>query len=94
MQIVFIGAGRLATNLAPALLASGHQIVQVFSRTGASAQALAFRVNAEPVTDLAAVSDHADVYIFSVSWRNLRPSVKMLSFFILLAQCQCLFFRT
>lgn len=41
MDIVFIGAGNLATNLSHALHEAGHKIVQVYSRTEASAKALA-----------------------------------------------------
>lgn len=67
MRIVFIGAGRLATNLAPALSAASHQIVQVFSRSMQSAVALAGIVGAEAVDSLAAVTDEADVFIFSVT---------------------------
>lgn len=41
MKIAMIGAGNLATNLAPALAEAGHDIVQVYSRTMESAQRLA-----------------------------------------------------
>jgi predicted short-subunit dehydrogenase-like oxidoreductase (DUF2520 family) len=67
MRIVFIGAGRLATNLAPALCNAGHQVVQVYSRTLTSAKALAEKVGAEAVADLAAVTVSADVFVFSVT---------------------------
>lgn len=40
MRIVLIGAGNLATNLGKALLKAGHDIVQVYSRTMASAETL------------------------------------------------------
>jgi predicted short-subunit dehydrogenase-like oxidoreductase (DUF2520 family) len=67
MQIVFVGAGRLASNLAPALKEAGHQIVQVYSRTFSSAKALAALVDAEPVDQLSAVVTKADVFIFSLT---------------------------
>ena len=67
MQVVFIGAGRLASSLAPALTDAGHQVLQVFSRTLESAQALAAQVGAAAVTDLSAVVSGADAYIFSVT---------------------------
>ncbi len=67
MRIVFIGAGRLATNLAPALHASGHQILQVFSRTITSAEILAKKVEADAICKLSEVTCDADVFIFSVT---------------------------
>ena len=45
MDIVFVGAGRLATNLASALKQKGHRIVAVWSRTIGSAQTLATMVD-------------------------------------------------
>lgn len=66
MKIVLIGAGNLATNLGKALLAAGHDIVQVFSRTKESAVALADVAGASPVTDITLVRNDADVYIVSV----------------------------
>jgi predicted short-subunit dehydrogenase-like oxidoreductase (DUF2520 family) len=49
MRITLIGAGNLATRLGLALKAAGHEFVQVFSRTEASAQVLATLLNAEAV---------------------------------------------
>lgn len=66
MRIIFIGAGRLATHLGPALCAAGHDILQIYSRTKESAQALATLTSSEPVTDLQQVTRDADVYICAV----------------------------
>lgn len=66
MKIVLIGAGNLATSLGHALFSVGHDIVQVYSRTMASAEALASVVGGSPVTDLTKLSSDADVYIVSV----------------------------
>lgn len=66
MKIVLIGAGNLATNLGKALLAAGHDIVQVFSRTRESAVTLADIAGASPVTDITMVRNDADIYIVSV----------------------------
>lgn len=49
MRISLIGAGNLATRLGIALKASGQEIVQVFSRTEASAVRLAELLTAEAV---------------------------------------------
>ncbi len=66
MKIVLIGAGNLATNLGKALLDSGHDILQVYSRTSGAATALAGLVGGSPVTDLDRITADADVYILSV----------------------------
>lgn len=66
MKIIMIGAGNLATNLAAALLAVGHDILQVYSRTMQSAQALATIAGGAAVTDIGQVRSDADLYILSV----------------------------
>lgn len=66
MKIILIGAGNLATNLGKALLNAGHDILQVYSRTMESAEALATLAGGAPVTDLSKVRDDADLYIVSV----------------------------
>lgn len=66
MKIVMIGAGNLATNLAMALKNSGHEIVQVYSRTRESAKKLARQTVSEDITRLTRVVHDADVYILSV----------------------------
>lgn len=66
MKIVLIGAGNLATNLGKALLAAGHDILQVFSRTMESANALANLAGGAAVNDISMVRDDADLYILSV----------------------------
>jgi len=66
MKIVFLGAGNLATNLAMALKNRGHEILQVYSRTQASAEQLARKTVAEPITRLNRLVHDADLYILSV----------------------------
>lgn len=78
MRIVFIGAGRLATNLAPALHRAGHEILQVYSRTMESALALGNKVGAAATSDLQEVSAMADCYIFSVSDKVLPQLITQL----------------
>lgn len=65
-SIAFIGAGNLATNLAKALYRKGFRIVQIYSRTEASAQSLAQAVEAESTTSLSAVTKEAQLYIVSL----------------------------
>lgn len=67
MKIVFIGAGRLATNLGNALAAVGHDILQVYSRTMESATAMSSLCGGRPLTAISEVTAGADVYIISVS---------------------------
>jgi len=66
MKIVFIGAGNLATRLALELHRHGLNIIQVFSRTIESAEALSSQIGARAVNDINNVADDADLYIFSV----------------------------
>lgn len=67
MRIVFIGAGNVATNLAMAFRKSGHEIVQVYSRTKESADELAHQVVAEPTTQLNRIISDADLYFLAVN---------------------------
>lgn len=66
LDIVVIGAGNLATHLAPALQEAGHRILQVFSRTEESASALASRLSCGWTTEVEQITPRAEVYIFSV----------------------------
>lgn len=66
LDIVVIGAGNLATHLAPALQEAGHRILQVFSRTEESASALASRLSCGWTTEVAQITPRAELYVFSV----------------------------
>ena len=66
MKIAMIGAGNLATNLGKALLDAGNDILQVYSRTHASAEALAGMLGGTPVVSIDRVTSDADVYIVAV----------------------------
>ena len=66
MDIVFVGAGRLATQFAKALHAKGHTIQAVYSRTMESAQALCSMVGGVPTDDISSLPLYADVYILAV----------------------------
>lgn len=63
MQIVFIGAGNLATQLAKAFHAKGLNVVQIYSRTEESAKNLAIQIGAEYTHSLQNVKRQADLYI-------------------------------
>ena len=67
MKIVFIGAGNLATHLSQALKNTGCEIVQIFSRTEASAGKLAETLQVPFTTDISHIVTNAFLYIISVS---------------------------
>ena len=64
-RIVLIGAGNVATHLGLALQRAGHEVVQVYSRTEASASALAERLGVPFTISLEEVVE-ADICIVSV----------------------------
>ncbi len=68
-NIIFIGAGNLATHLALALQKAGHSVWQIFSRTQASATALTkcLCLPAEAaITSLSDLRTNADIYIYAL----------------------------
>ena len=80
-DVALIGAGNLMTHLGLALQAAeGVRIVQVWSRTEASAQTLADRLQTDYTTSLVDVKD-ANVYILAVkdsALESLIPSLTVL----------------
>lgn len=78
MNIVLVGAGRLATNLGLALLGAGHCVTEVFSRTGANASSLALRLRAKAFTDISLLSRNADVYIVALSDNAIKGIIPRL----------------
>jgi predicted short-subunit dehydrogenase-like oxidoreductase (DUF2520 family) len=77
MKIIFLGAGNVATHLALAIHKTEHRIVQVYSRTKASAAALALRLDV-PYTDIVdEIIQDADLYIYAVSDDALASLVSL-----------------
>ena len=66
MKISLIGAGNLATNLGRALVDAGHVVCQVYSRTQASADALAEKLGCRGVSNLDEVVTDAQLYIVAL----------------------------
>ena len=66
-NVVLLGAGRVATHLAPALVKAGYRLVQVWSRTESSAYEIAAPLGVSHSHDLDAVPTNADIYIVCVS---------------------------
>lgn len=67
MDIVLLGSGNVATHLGGALVAAGHRVKQVYSRTGEHVQVLAATLGATATTDLATIDVQADIYIIAVN---------------------------
>lgn len=66
MRISFMGAGRVAHHLAH-VLSQHHQIVQIYSRTLATAQTLATQVKATAITNITEFNPEIDLVIIAVS---------------------------
>lgn len=66
MKIILVGAGNLATQLGKALDRKGHQILQVYSRTEASASSLANMLHTKYTTSLLSLDNRADIYIVAL----------------------------
>lgn len=79
MKIVFIGAGRLATNLAPALQEAGCEVAAVWSRTRVAAEMLATRVGCLACWDsISSCPNDADLYFISVTDSALSEVIRQL----------------
>lgn len=66
MRISFMGAGRVAHHLAH-VLSQHHQIIQIYSRTLATAQTLATQVNATATMNIEELNPEIDLVIIAVS---------------------------
>lgn len=76
MQIVLIGAGRLATNLGHALISAGHEIVCVYSRTMQPATILTECIGGRPVDKTEDLPLNADAFIVAVKDSVLVDVIK------------------
>ena len=79
MKIVILGAGNVATHLAWAFKEIGHEIVQIFSRTQASAEALAMQLDTDFCTSTAQLRQ-ADMYIYALSDNALESIIHQVNF--------------
>lgn len=79
MKVAFIGAGRLATNLAPALQTAGCQLVEVWSRTRQSAELLASRLGCKATWGrVGEATSEADLYLVCVRDAALQETLREL----------------
>jgi predicted short-subunit dehydrogenase-like oxidoreductase (DUF2520 family) len=65
-RISFIGAGRVAWHLAPALKKSGHRIIQVISRSALSAQKLGERLGCDHTDSIARFDKDVQILFLTV----------------------------
>ena len=79
-KIVLIGAGNVATHLGKQFIKSGHHILQVYSRTEASAQILSKKLKCPFTTDIKKVTKGADLYILAIKDDALEQVAKNISF--------------
>lgn len=75
-----VGAGNVASHLAPALSLSGAgEVVQVYSRSPESAAALASKIpGASSTADAGSIIPDADVYLISVADDAIAPLTRVL----------------
>jgi predicted short-subunit dehydrogenase-like oxidoreductase (DUF2520 family) len=66
MNIVFIGAGNLATHLATVMHQKGMHIVQVYSHTAENAAVLAKQLGCDSTSGLKQLNPTADLYVFAL----------------------------
>lgn len=66
MTITILGSGNVATHLGEAFHKTGHQILQVYSRNKANANALASVLSAVAIDSLGEVTNQADLYLIAV----------------------------
>lgn len=79
MKIALVGAGRVATNLAPALQQSGAEVVEVWSKSRSSAEALADRIGCKARwAALDALTREADLYVIAVKDAVLTDVISQL----------------
>lgn len=75
-RIALIGAGNVASHLAPALLKGGANLCQIYSRSLESARELGKKTGITYTSDLFAIYPDCDIYIFCVTDEALLPLFK------------------
>lgn len=66
LKIICIGAGNLASQLAQACQANGHEIYQIYSRTEKSANDLATICKTDFTTKIQEIKKDADIYFYAL----------------------------
>lgn len=76
MNIVILGSGNAATHFGQVFQQIGHQIVQIYSKTKANADALAFALQCPSTNQLDQVVQDADLYLIAVSDQAIASVVE------------------
>ena len=79
IKITIIGAGNLATHLCRALIKSGHEIIQIHSKTEESASTLAKEINVPYTTDTKSIKN-SDLAIIAVNDDSIQDVEKHIDF--------------
>ena len=78
-RVVILGAGRVATHLAPAIVREGHELLQVWSRSETSARQVAEPLGVAYTADIDSITDDADIYIVCVTDKALPEVAEKIS---------------
>jgi predicted short-subunit dehydrogenase-like oxidoreductase (DUF2520 family) len=89
MKIVAIGAGNIAHHLITHLYKSGHEILQVGSRSIKTATALSKKVKAEPINSMSLIRSDGDIYIMMVPDDMIKHLSSKLPFELIKKQIIC-----
>ena len=79
-NIILLGAGNVATQLGITLKTAGHTILQIYSPTKRSAQALSKLLNTTTINDLKKINTAADIYIIAIKddvVKNITKKLKL-----------------
>jgi len=79
MNIVMLGAGNVATHFSKALQQKGYNIMQVYSKTAASAKALAELLSVPYTTEINNVNTAADIYIYAIKDNALEGIINKIN---------------
>lgn len=75
-KIVLLGAGNIATHLAPALLKAGLNLCQIYSRTPEAARELGKKTGISFTSEPTEIYPDCDIYIFCISDDALSSFLK------------------
>ena len=80
IEIVIFGSGNIATHLSSALVKSGHNIKQVYSRNIENAKELANKYNAMAIDDLSFIKNDAGLYIIAINDKEIGNLISKIDF--------------
>lgn len=78
-RIVLLGSGNLATQLGPALVRNGVEVVQVYSRRITNARKLAKQLKCPATNKVEKIVTDADLYLFAISDGAIQALAENLS---------------